>query len=259
MGMMTDPFMAGHGDAVSSPSGAPGFAEENGSAGAYGSSDKSLSKRERDAYGMLTTINNNNNNNNLVTFFSTSTAGSAIVTPANGGFTRFFDTASGGAARFASPLLATCRRASFDRQLIFVAAAGGGSSLGANGATIKSVRRHPRVSRRMRSALLASAAMMGGCIALAPSAHAQFVVTNLNDSGSGSLRAAIAAAELAGAPAGTPGATQAITFAPGLTGTINLASPLPLIYTNMIITGTSGIAIGGGARWHGRSRRGRLW
>ena len=53
--MMTDPFMAGHGDAVSSPSGAPGFAEENGSAGAYGSSDKSLSKSERDAYGMLTT------------------------------------------------------------------------------------------------------------------------------------------------------------------------------------------------------------
>src|SRR5258708_8431753 len=91
MGMMTDPFMAGHGDAVSSPSGAPGFAEENGSAGAYGSRDKSLSKRERDAYGMLTTINNNNNNNNnLVTFFSTSTAGSAIVTPANGGLPRFF-------------------------------------------------------------------------------------------------------------------------------------------------------------------------
>src|SRR5258708_19065367 len=81
MGMMTDPFMADHGDAVSSPSGAPGFAEENGSAGAYGSSDKSLSKRERDAYGMLTTLNNNNNNNNnqLVTFFSTSTARSPPV------------------------------------------------------------------------------------------------------------------------------------------------------------------------------------
>ncbi|SDN87866.1 Uncharacterized conserved protein, contains a C-terminal beta-barrel porin domain [Afipia sp. GAS231] len=240
---MTDPFMAGQGDAVSSPSGAPGFAEENGSVGAYGSSDKSLSKSERDAYGLLII---NDNNNNLVTFFSTSTATSAIVTTANGGFTRFFDTASGGAARFASPLLPTCRRASFDRQLIFVAAAAGGSSVGANVATIKSVRRHPRVSRRMRSALLASVAMMGGCIALAPSAHAQFVVTNLNDSGSGSLRAAIAAAELAGAPAGTPGATQAITFAPGLTGTINLASPLPLIYTNMSITGNSGIAIDGG-------------
>src|SRR5260221_4305369 len=105
MGMMTDPFMAGHGDAVSSPSGAPGFAEENGSAGAYGSSDKSLSKRERDAYGMLTTINNNNNNNNLVTFFSTSTAGSAIVTTANGRLTRFFYTATGRPGRLRAPVI----------------------------------------------------------------------------------------------------------------------------------------------------------
>jgi uncharacterized protein with beta-barrel porin domain len=97
----------------------------------------------------------------------------------------------------------------------------------------------------MRSALLASAVMVGGCIALAPSVHAQ-VVTNTNDSGVGSLRAAIIAAEAAGAPAGTPGATQAITFAPGLTGTITLLSPLPLIYTNMSITGNPGIAIDGG-------------
>src|SRR5258708_13219701 len=121
---------------------------------------------------MLTTINNNNNNNNnnnLVTFFSTSTAGSAIVTTANGGFTRFFDTASGGAARFASPLLATCRRASFDRQLIFASAAAGGSSLGANAATIKSSRRTPRLSRRMESALLASAPLVHGASASATS------------------------------------------------------------------------------------------
>jgi uncharacterized protein with beta-barrel porin domain len=54
IGVMTDPFMTGRGDAVSSPSGAPGFAEENGSGSAEGSSDKSLSKNERDAYGMLT-------------------------------------------------------------------------------------------------------------------------------------------------------------------------------------------------------------
>ncbi|SHL39881.1 autotransporter-associated beta strand repeat-containing protein [Bradyrhizobium lablabi] len=55
IGVMTDPFMAGRGDAVSSPSGASGFAEENDSAGADGSSDKSLSKNERDAYGMMLT------------------------------------------------------------------------------------------------------------------------------------------------------------------------------------------------------------
>jgi hypothetical protein len=101
----------------------------------------------------------------------------------------------------------------------------------------------------MRSGLLASAALVGGCIALASPAHAQFqfTVTNLNDSGPGSLRAVIAAAEAVGAPSGTPGATQAITFAQGLTGTINLSSPLPLIYTNMSITGNPGIAIDGGA------------
>jgi hypothetical protein len=98
----------------------------------------------------------------------------------------------------------------------------------------------------MRSAVLGGTAMVGGCIALAPSAHAQFVVTNTNDSGAGSLRSVIAAAEVEGAPTGTPGPTQAITFAPGLTGTINLLSPLPLIYTNMSITGNPGIAIDGG-------------
>jgi uncharacterized protein with beta-barrel porin domain len=52
MGVMTDPFMAGRGDAVSSQGRAPGFAEENGHA--YRSSDKSPSRSERDAYGMLT-------------------------------------------------------------------------------------------------------------------------------------------------------------------------------------------------------------
>jgi autotransporter-associated beta strand protein len=52
MGVMTDPFMAGRGDAALPPSGAPAFAEATGSAD--GSSDKPRSTSERDAYGMLT-------------------------------------------------------------------------------------------------------------------------------------------------------------------------------------------------------------
>jgi len=92
---------------------------------------------------------------------------------------------------------------------------------------------------------VASVALAGGCIALAPGAQAQFVVTNTNDSGAGSLRAAITAAD-GNATNGTPIATQTITFQSGLTGTINLQSALPLIYTNLGIAGNSGIVIDGG-------------
>jgi hypothetical protein len=55
-------------------------------------------------------------------------------------------------------------------------------------------------------------------------ANAQFVVSNNNDSGSGSLRQAILDADAAGAPSGVPGATQTITFNAGV-GTITLGSP----------------------------------
>ncbi|MCW5737954.1 MAG: hypothetical protein KIS73_27785 [Enhydrobacter sp.] len=53
---------------------------------------------------------------------------------------------------------------------------------------------------------------------------ASFTVTNLNDSGAGSLRAAINASN-----AGPAGVANTISFSPGLTGTINLTSDLPAI------------------------------
>lgn len=53
---------------------------------------------------------------------------------------------------------------------------------------------------------------------------ASFTVTNLNDSGAGSLRAAIEASN-----AGPAGIANTISFSPGLTGTISLASDLPAI------------------------------
>ncbi|WP_428669137.1 beta strand repeat-containing protein [Reyranella sp.] len=53
---------------------------------------------------------------------------------------------------------------------------------------------------------------------------ANFTVTNLNDSGAGSLRAAIQ-----GSNAGPAGVANTISFSPGLTGTITLISDLPAI------------------------------
>lgn len=53
---------------------------------------------------------------------------------------------------------------------------------------------------------------------------ASFTVTNLNNSGAGSLRAAIQ-----GANAAPAGVANTISFSPGLTGTISLASDLPAI------------------------------
>ena len=53
---------------------------------------------------------------------------------------------------------------------------------------------------------------------------ANFTVTNLDDSGAGSLRAAIQATN-----AGPAGVANTISFSPGLTGTISLASDLPAI------------------------------
>jgi len=85
---------------------------------------------------------------------------------------------------------------------------------------------------------------------LATAARAQFVVTNVNDSGPGSLRQAILDANAAGAPLGVPGATQTITFNSGV-GTIALQSALPLIYTNVNIVGTTGAAIDGAGAFRG--------
>lgn len=61
-----------------------------------------------------------------------------------------------------------------------------------------------------------------------------FTVTNTNDSGTGSLRAAITSAN-------TAGGTNTITFQSGVTGTITLTSgTLPAITNNLTIAGPSG-------------------
>ncbi len=59
---------------------------------------------------------------------------------------------------------------------------------------------------------------------------ATIIVANLNDSGAGSLRQAILDANAAAGD-------DIITFASGLTGTINLAGALPALSTNITING----------------------
>jgi hypothetical protein len=78
-------------------------------------------------------------------------------------------------------------------------------------------------------------------VMLASAAEADFVVTNGNDSGPGSLRQAILNANIAGAPNGVPnGTTSTIVINPGI-GAIALTSgPLPLIYSNLKIEGAAG-------------------
>ena len=74
-----------------------------------------------------------------------------------------------------------------------------------------------RVSRARRAARPAAGAVLGATVLFAPSAKAAEVpVTNLNDIGAGSLRDAVS----------TAAAGDTITFAPGLTGTINAASEI---------------------------------
>src|SRR5260370_41449479 len=52
LGLLSEPFIAGRGDLVSSSSGAPGFAEET-NASAYAASGKPRSNSERDAYAAI--------------------------------------------------------------------------------------------------------------------------------------------------------------------------------------------------------------
>src|SRR6188508_676576 len=92
--------------------------------------------------------------------------------------------------------------------------------------------RIPRGAVETRVATLASALLLG-LVALPANAATQ-VVTSLADTGTGSLRQALAAA----------GANDDIVFAPGLEGTITLASSLALT-RNVSIFGNAGIVIDG--------------
>lgn len=77
---------------------------------------------------------------------------------------------------------------------------------------------------RMKSLAAAVGLLSGGAHAL------DYEVTNLNDSGDGSLRWAIDQAQSTEGP-------DAITFASSLSGAINLQSPLPMITEGLSITG----------------------
>lgn len=91
--------------------------------------------------------------------------------------------------------------------------------------------------------VLAVALLAAASLAFAGAAQAQFMVTNNNDSGTGSLRAAITAADAAGG-------TNTIVFATGYTSgsTITLASELPVITSNVTINGNGfNPVISGGA------------
>ena len=84
------------------------------------------------------------------------------------------------------------------------------------------------------AALLVSAPALG-----APRQNLDLVVRNLNDSGPGSLRAAIEA----------PGGSRMITFAPGVRGQITFASPLDLEGSDTVIIegpGLAGLRLSGG-------------
>ena len=72
-----------------------------------------------------------------------------------------------------------------------------------------------------------------GIVAASPAAASTLVVSNLNDQGTGSLRAAITAANDEGANPGP----DTIAFQPGLAGTITLASALPAIERDITING----------------------
>jgi predicted outer membrane repeat protein len=85
--------------------------------------------------------------------------------------------------------------------------------------------REERRARRRRIARAVGAVGAGALIAPAAGQAANFTVTNTNDAGAGSLRAAVLSANL------TPGVPDVINFNPGVTGEITLATtsgPIPI-------------------------------
>ena len=98
----------------------------------------------------------------------------------------------------------------------------------------------PRPIRRLWACLLAAALLLPAYAAPAPAHAASFLVTNLDDAGAGSLRAAITDANAAGGD-------NTITFDGTLLGTITLVSSLPAITSAVTVTGPGSgvIAISG--------------
>jgi hypothetical protein len=91
-----------------------------------------------------------------------------------------------------------------------------------------------------RGAVLAAFMLLVALLCASPTWAKTFTVTNLNDSGTGSLRAAINDAE---ARAGK----DEIVFADGLSGTITLGSELPTITdrAGLVIDGGGGVTVSG--------------
>ena len=103
------------------------------------------------------------------------------------------------------------------------------------------VRAHNRAEqrnrRRARRAAVGATAAVGAAFALAPSAQAAtFQVTNLNDTGAGSLRDAVDQANLAAG-------ADTVTFAAGLSGTITLTTGAIDIEEAIEITGPGAAAL----------------
>lgn len=96
--------------------------------------------------------------------------------------------------------------------------------------TVKRNKRRLNVITAMTAVLAMLACMSGGFTAPAPALAAERTVTNLNDSGAGSLRQAIQDAN------SNPGA-DLITFQLGLAGTIALGSQLPALTDDLTIRG----------------------
>lgn len=85
--------------------------------------------------------------------------------------------------------------------------------------------------------------LLGLVASLRPAHAANFVVSNLNDSGAGSLREAMGNANNAAS-----GGDSTIAFVPELKGAIVLNSPLPEVASTMSIAGHAGLALDGGKK-----------
>src|SRR3954466_5072918 len=95
----------------------------------------------------------------------------------------------------------------------------------------------PKDSKELRTAVATGAVTLGIAALAAPSADAAtFTVTNLNDSGAGSLRDAIVSAN-------TTAGADVITFQPGLTGTITLTTGQLDLYDAVDIQGPGAATI----------------